>query len=396
MGQLTTNTTTPRNATTPGAATSRDSEGANAPRIDRGSLFRSVTEARSESQRFVNREGISQREVDKRGHVADTRGLDKDGRQVGVATFGHDSAAVRQQTKDMVKAMLPELRDAAREGHMIVLDGHTSLVGAEGYNQRLSQRRAEAIRDYLVKAGIPKEQIEIRAHGEKAPLVAEERTRQHQAVNRRVAIHVERSKAAAVPAPTPTPPAREATPIPQPPATPAVKPTPAPRSEPAPRVEPIPVPQPSAPPMWALFDPPPLSGIPAHPQQDVSGVKWPLFNQPQLGGILAQPQQDMWGLKLDTVLRPDFLGVGSKQNGFVDFSKPAPMMVDPIAGIGAKVSPVAPTPSLSTPAQGIKNEVNPSPAMSGNGFWRDTGETGMHRDVPRLRIVDRAADRTVE
>ena len=237
MLQSTPNTNSSRNANQTTAATSSSTEGAQGPQIDRGSLFRTVAEAR-DSQRFINREGISQREVDKRGHVADTRGLDTDFRQVSVATFGHDSADVRQQTKDMLKTALPELQDAARDGHTIVLDGHTSLVGSVEYNQKLSQRRAEAIRDYLVKAGIPEDKIEIRAHGEKAPLAAEERTRQHEAVNRRVAIHVEKSKAAEVPASTPTPTVREVAAIPQTPEAPAVEPTRAPKIDPTPQVEP--------------------------------------------------------------------------------------------------------------------------------------------------------------
>ena len=49
--------------------------------------------------------------------------------------------------------------------------GHADRAGSDPYNQRLSQSRAEAVRDELVRSGVPANQITISARGEKEPLV---------------------------------------------------------------------------------------------------------------------------------------------------------------------------------------------------------------------------------
>ena len=355
MLKSTPDTNSSRNANQTTAATSSSTEGAQGPQIDRGSLFRTVAEAR-DSQRFLNREGISQREVDKRGHVADTRGLDTDFRQVSVATFGHDSADVRQQTKDMLKTALPELRDAARDGHTIVLDGHTSLVGSVEYNQKLSQRRAEAIRDYLVKAGIPEDKIEIRAHGEKAPLAAEERTRQHEAVNRRVAIHVEKSKAAEAP---------------------AVEPTRAPKIDPTPQVEP-------SSPAPKMVDP--MAGKAA---EYIDDAFWRDVTSP--APMMVDPMAGKGAPLSPLAPTPEQTNEAGKASQYIDDSfwrdvtSPAPMMVDPMAGKGAPLSPLAPTPEQPNEAGKAEEYINDS-------FWRDVTSPATPRDVPRLRLVGRPVE----
>ena len=53
----------------------------------------------------------------------------------------------------------------------IILAGHTDRSGSAPANLRLSQRRAQAVRRYLISRGIPPEKITIEAHGETRPLV---------------------------------------------------------------------------------------------------------------------------------------------------------------------------------------------------------------------------------
>jgi OOP family OmpA-OmpF porin len=74
----------------------------------------------------------------------------------------------------------PELR--------IRIDGHTDSVGSDAYNLRLSQRRADSVKHYLVGEGISGSRIETRGFGESSP-VADNDTEAGRARNRRVEVH---------------------------------------------------------------------------------------------------------------------------------------------------------------------------------------------------------------
>jgi outer membrane protein OmpA-like peptidoglycan-associated protein len=53
----------------------------------------------------------------------------------------------------------------------ISVNGHTDDVGSDAYNQKLSERRAQAVRDYLVKSGLPENILTVEGHGKSLPLV---------------------------------------------------------------------------------------------------------------------------------------------------------------------------------------------------------------------------------
>ena len=63
--------------------------------------------------------------------------------------------------------------------------GHTDDRGSEAHNIELSRRRAEAVRGYLVQAGVERGRLDIEAHGENAPLMSESSEYARQ-MNRRV------------------------------------------------------------------------------------------------------------------------------------------------------------------------------------------------------------------
>lgn len=67
----------------------------------------------------------------------------------------------------------------------IAVEGHTDSVGSEEANQRLSQRRADAVRDFLLSAGLPAERVTASGMGERAPL-ATNQTASGRQQNRRV------------------------------------------------------------------------------------------------------------------------------------------------------------------------------------------------------------------
>jgi outer membrane protein OmpA-like peptidoglycan-associated protein len=60
---------------------------------------------------------------------------------------------------------------ARRPAPEIVVIGHTDRVGAVPYNDALSLRRAERVRDELVKVGITADRISVAGRGEREPLV---------------------------------------------------------------------------------------------------------------------------------------------------------------------------------------------------------------------------------
>ncbi|HSZ24358.1 MAG TPA: OmpA family protein [Cytophagaceae bacterium] len=72
---------------------------------------------------------------------------------------------------------------------VVEIAGHTDNVGDEGDNLRLSQRRADAIRDYLVNKGVSKDRILSKGYGEKNPLASND-TEIGRAKNRRTEVKV--------------------------------------------------------------------------------------------------------------------------------------------------------------------------------------------------------------
>ena len=90
--------------------------------------------------------------------------------------------------------ILPESEDALNDlaafltNHSTVairITGHTDAVGSEEANQRLSEGRANAVRDELIKRGIDPTRIEAEGKGENEP-IADNATEEGRAKNRRV------------------------------------------------------------------------------------------------------------------------------------------------------------------------------------------------------------------
>jgi len=101
--------------------------------------------------------------------------------------FDFDRAELRSENKEILSRIAGVLLTA--EGFGIQVYGHTDDVGSVEYNQELSERRAEAVRQYLIGAGVDEAKIQSKGFGKSAPLVegtdAEARQR-----NRRVEIAV--------------------------------------------------------------------------------------------------------------------------------------------------------------------------------------------------------------
>lgn len=72
---------------------------------------------------------------------------------------------------------------------VIIAVGHTDADGSDAFNQKLSVRRAEAVKAYMVSKGIEANRIYTEGKGEKQP-VADNKTKDGKAKNRRVEIEV--------------------------------------------------------------------------------------------------------------------------------------------------------------------------------------------------------------
>ena len=101
--------------------------------------------------------------------------------------FEFDQATLRPENRETLSRIAGVL--LASEGYRLFVDGHTDDVGTDEYNRGLSERRAKAVRDYLVEAGIPPELITVQGFGKSQPLV-KSATREARAQNRRVEIGI--------------------------------------------------------------------------------------------------------------------------------------------------------------------------------------------------------------
>jgi len=103
------------------------------------------------------------------------------------AFFDFDKAVLKPEGRAKLDDLVGKIQGINLE--VIIAVGHTDSVGSDSYNQRLSVRRAEAVKAYLVSKGIEKNRVYTEGKGEKQP-VADNRTSEGRAKNRRVEIEV--------------------------------------------------------------------------------------------------------------------------------------------------------------------------------------------------------------
>lgn len=107
--------------------------------------------------------------------------------------FDWDSDALRPSSKDTLRDLASTFQRYS-DINIIAVEGHTDSTGPDRYNQSLSQRRAAAVRSYLVNQGVPSRSISARGYGESRPKSSND-TAEGRQLNRRVEIHI-KAKAA--------------------------------------------------------------------------------------------------------------------------------------------------------------------------------------------------------
>ena len=105
--------------------------------------------------------------------------------------FDFDKANVKPEYRDILNRVAGILMTL--KGYTIAVYGYTDDIGTQGYNLQLSQRRAEAVRDFLVQTGIPATIMSTKGFGKSDPRVPGD-GEQARAANRRVEIGIVDSK----------------------------------------------------------------------------------------------------------------------------------------------------------------------------------------------------------
>lgn len=124
--------------------------------------------------------------TNKEGCPIDQVGANREFETVNFAFDRSDLNARAQTILDEASKVIVDLQ-AKHGGLVIQIDGHTDSIGSPGYNQGLSERRANAVKDYLTRKGVDAKRIETRAFGLTKP-VATNDTSEGRAQNRRAEV----------------------------------------------------------------------------------------------------------------------------------------------------------------------------------------------------------------
>lgn len=105
------------------------------------------------------------------------------------AAFESGSARLSSEGKAALDEFAVQLKVLGNGLKSVQVEGHTDSTGSDAVNQRISEQRAQAVKDYLVSKGVDGNKIQTRGYGESQP-VADNGSAAGRAKNRRVEIKV--------------------------------------------------------------------------------------------------------------------------------------------------------------------------------------------------------------
>jgi OOP family OmpA-OmpF porin len=101
--------------------------------------------------------------------------------------FDFDKSVVKPEGRSKLDDLANKVKSINLE--VVIAIGHADAIGSDEYNQKLSVRRAEAVKAYLITKGVETNRIYTEGKGEKQP-VASNKTKEGRAKNRRTEIEV--------------------------------------------------------------------------------------------------------------------------------------------------------------------------------------------------------------
>ena len=101
--------------------------------------------------------------------------------------FDFDKSVIKPDGKSKLDDLSSKMRGINLE--VVIAIGHADWIGSDAYNQKLSVRRAESVKAYLVSKGVEPNRVYTEGKGEKQP-VASNTTKEGRAKNRRTEIEV--------------------------------------------------------------------------------------------------------------------------------------------------------------------------------------------------------------
>lgn len=135
--------------------------------VKRDEFDATVAELRAADQAQNQRIDQLQASLEERFRQYDARIAQFEGRLhvETTAHFEYGKAEVREADKPMLADFAKTL-STHHEGVVVTVEGFTDPAGSAGFNQRLGQRRADAVRDFLVSQGLGADQVRAVSYGE--------------------------------------------------------------------------------------------------------------------------------------------------------------------------------------------------------------------------------------
>jgi outer membrane protein OmpA-like peptidoglycan-associated protein len=120
---------------------------------------------------------------------AETSGTEITIRLPGSVLFDFDSAEIRPDAERTLRDVSEVVKGYAKRP--VRIEGHTDSIASDAYNVSLSEKRAAAVKGWLVKDGTAAARLTTRGHGEAKP-VADNATAAGRQMNRRVEVIIEK------------------------------------------------------------------------------------------------------------------------------------------------------------------------------------------------------------
>jgi outer membrane protein OmpA-like peptidoglycan-associated protein/osmotically-inducible protein OsmY len=102
--------------------------------------------------------------------------------------FNYNKATIKESSYRLLDKIVEIAKACPKE--TIEIGGHTDSIGSYDYNRVLSQKRADAVKAYMVKKGVKKERLKAVGYGERKP-IADNMHKEGRAINRRIEFQIQ-------------------------------------------------------------------------------------------------------------------------------------------------------------------------------------------------------------